>query len=338
MYENCLKCGRPLLDEESSERGYGPICWESIEQKMTSYVFTIAISEHDLLRVEDKREKLLQQIERVSNGADFVIVCCINYEAIPHVSFAENYWFQKVDNKAEGKWFGIQKELHYIEGVDPLKEMYSYAPVFINSMEGDSMAVLLADTVWPGKDKNYIWYSRGSEARYHLPGFLLPFLWHGNTQDNFTMEVNGVFEVAEMPDDVYDENFHDDFVDYYNTHITAHHAPLNADGLLRALKEAGDDIGFRLLKMKLALAEKCNVVDWSKTFEADLGNYLEALNDAQVEYKHEEVLSNLDRESGYWPMFWLGNYDLMLEDLGEIAESWHDWFSEMNREARIDES
>lgn len=29
-YIRCIRCGRLLKDDESKERGYGPICWEKM--------------------------------------------------------------------------------------------------------------------------------------------------------------------------------------------------------------------------------------------------------------------------------------------------------------------
>ena len=31
MYKKCIKCGRPLTDPVSMQRGYGPECWDKVE-------------------------------------------------------------------------------------------------------------------------------------------------------------------------------------------------------------------------------------------------------------------------------------------------------------------
>ena len=32
-YIRCIRCGRVLKDDESKERGYGPICWEKMSNQ-----------------------------------------------------------------------------------------------------------------------------------------------------------------------------------------------------------------------------------------------------------------------------------------------------------------
>lgn len=32
-YIRCIRCGRLLKDDESKERGFGPICWEKISNQ-----------------------------------------------------------------------------------------------------------------------------------------------------------------------------------------------------------------------------------------------------------------------------------------------------------------
>ena len=194
MHDTCKKCNRKLKDDESRERGYGPECWASLEKRTWKYVYSgVVVPDYDgkNWRIEVGREwqkKALDHVERIGtmHDADFVIVHLLSTAVLSNPrqwGSDEVVYFQKVSN-ADG-WVGaaLKKDWRYQDGVNPLGSMYSYAPAFVNEMgnmaivESGSVEKVPEFGVEEGKWKNALWVSKMREARYSMPGSLLPFIW-----------------------------------------------------------------------------------------------------------------------------------------------------------------
>lgn len=188
LHETCKKCNRELKDEESQKRGYGPECWASLELKTWKYVYTgVHVPDYDGRNWQIKegrkwQHQVLEHVEEVGNqrDADFVIVHLMR-EVKPYLHGHDDVvYFQSIKSEKVNRYIGVipKGEWKYLDGVNPMRLMYSYAPIFITS-EGENMTVVVSGSVEqiPHLPKNILWVKKMQECRYHVPYEVHPFLF-----------------------------------------------------------------------------------------------------------------------------------------------------------------
>lgn len=68
MYTRCFRCGKPLKDYESKERGFGPSCFKKVQEEGNDYKpVLIKISVIDIAKATDVQYKLRTIIETLDS-------------------------------------------------------------------------------------------------------------------------------------------------------------------------------------------------------------------------------------------------------------------------------
>lgn len=316
MHDTCKKCNRELKDEESRERGFGPECWASLVKKTWKYVYSgVIVPDYDGInwRLGQDYKWQHQVIEHVENigvrhDADFVMINLLGTSVIEHEQIGDNdlVYFAKITGEGN-EWGGIVPKEKWIYGnnVNPMGPSYSYAPVFVMSEGGGSMAAIAAgslERIPNGMGKNILWVSKMQEARYNVPLYAHPFL----------AEIIPHFEVVYEPIPKVESNWfhgdretHEKFADW----VFDSSAGLSIEEItgVPASKRYESNPIYRVAKI---LAE--NETVWGKQCE----KLVHQMEDDLVEDYHHEVIG-LETDSSHFEVFLDNCLDELNSDLLE---------------------
>ena len=311
--KRCKKCNKELKDKVSRRRGYGPECWKSVKVHDYKYVFSGIFTESKNLQSWKStafQEQLCVAAEEVGlkENADFVL---LSINAIEDFSRDQDFgvnevvWFARIEREYHWKCqdlghFGIRpkEEWAYDSGVNPLKGMYAYAPIFTDG-EGN-MVSFTTKVVREGFGKNYLWIHETHETRYGWPGMIMPMVYEDLVSYDFKMAAPDIdFSVLEDWNGAY---FMKDFHDYLFNHFDSWEQ-LGMNGYEQTIEgESGD-----YAKLLGQIIEQSESILWTRQCDHALSEVIEASFDQYLEFIIEIIPTEYD--NGYFTQFVDGEMD-----------------------------
>ena len=319
--KRCKKCNKELKDKVSRRRGYGPECWKSVKAHDYKYVFSGIFTESKNLQSWKStafHEQLCVAAEEVGlkENADFVLLSLNAIEDFSrHQDFGINevVWFARIEPEYHVPHYsGIRpkEEWVYDSGVNPLKGMYAYAPIFTDG-EGN-MVSFTTKVVKEGFDKNYLWIHKSHETRYGWPGVIMPMLYEDLMSYDFKMVGADIdFSVLEDWNGV---QFMKDFEDYLFNHFDSWEQ-LGMNGYEQTI--ASNYFG-NYAKLLGQIIEQSESILWTQQCDHALSEVIETAFDQYLEFIIEVVPT--EHDNGYFTQFVDGAIDNFNVQLHEHME------------------